>query len=392
MDSPSSAQRLGAATAAIWLLCGAAFGLVVWFGLLRGDIVRLLVPETIDPRHWTSPMPWPIVVPAASTVLAGALASALGNIILRRSATSARAVVVLALWLVVVATFAVVGTLSGISLLIGRGAPASLSTVAQGLPADLAPALYAGLITGWIAALLATIGRPRVGGRAVPPPIPSPVSADGRGSTRPGRRLDAAIMVVAAASAVALVAAGAAESAQASASGLAGHAPPSMQQPAPTPVPTGTPPPARAPGDHPADPNWCTVSQLAFADLGGDAATGHREESVQVTNTGRDHCVLPGYPDVAFADAHGVDVPAAVRNGSGFMTQDPGSAALTLAPGDRAVAWLAWDATDGRTVIPQLYLAPYAGADRQLLITRGMDITAQTEVAVTAWSRPTAGP
>ncbi len=109
---------------------------------------------------------------------------------------------------------------------------------------------------------------------------------------------------------------------------------------------------------------------------------------MSATNTGRDTCVLPGYPDLAFADEHGIEVPAAVRDGSGFMTQDAGPAALVLAPGDQAVASLAWDATDGRSVIRDLFLAPYAGADRQLIVTAGMDITAQTEVAVTAWSRP----
>jgi hypothetical protein len=89
---------------------------------------------------------------------------------------------------------------------------------------------------------------------------------------------------------------------------------------------------------------------------------------------------MTGYPDLAFADEHGSAVAAAVRNGSGFMAQDPGP--VTLHPGDRVIAVLAWDATDGRSIIPQLWVAPYAGADRNLLTTTGMDITADHPAAV----------
>jgi hypothetical protein len=163
-------------------------------------------------------------------------------------------------------------------------------------------------------------------------------------------------------------------------------APPAVQQPQVDPVPTGTPPAPVAPGDHPLDPAWCLSSQVAIDVLGGDAATGHRMAVVGLTNIAEDACVLPDYPDVAFADEHGVAVDAAVRHGGGFMTDDPGPAALLLQPGASAHAELAWDATDGRSTIPTLYAAPVAGAERQYVtLDHPFDITAESEVAVTAW-------
>ncbi len=143
MVSRFAALWLGLSAAAIWLLCGAAFAVVVWFGLLRGDVVRLVVPETIDPRYWQSGMPRPIVIPAASTLLIAALVTVLGGTILRRAPSSLRPVVVPAFWLVVVASFAIAGALSGIAVLLGRGPPPSVSTIAQGLPDALALSLYA---------------------------------------------------------------------------------------------------------------------------------------------------------------------------------------------------------------------------------------------------------
>jgi hypothetical protein len=359
--------RAGIAAAVLWLASGVVFAAIVWFRLYTGDVIRLLVPETIPVETWQLSLPWQVAIPLLSTLFVAA-AAAFGTGRLRTPGSEPpRRVLLLAIWLVVVATGAVVGVLTGIGALIGNGQPPRLAFIAQGLPDAIAPALYWGLLTGWLPAL---VSLPPRGGREASPRMPWQLPA-----------------VIALVSGVSLVAATAVVTAEARSAGLQGEPPSSVQEPQPDPIPTGTPPPMVAPGTYVIDPSWCTPSQLLLAAGGADAATGHRTAAVSATNVGQDPCVLPDYPDVAFADEHGVAVEAAVRHGGGFMTDDPGPAALTLQPGDMATAFLAWDATDGRTVIPTLYLAPYAGAERQFIaLAQQFDITAASEVAVTAWA------
>ena len=361
----------GLVAALLWLASGVLFGLIVWFGLYTGDVVRLFVAETVPVEIWHAGAPWMVLIPLASTLaFGGATAWAIGRVAPQAatSGSSARTLRFLASWMVVVLAGAAVGAAGGIGTLLGSGPPPRLAFVVQGLPDAVAAGLGAGLLLGWLPALIAL-------GRARPATTASPTPA----VTAPG--------VVAAIAALVLIASTAVVVSDARQAGLAGEAPSSVQQPQPDPVPTGTPPPIVAPGDHPIDPSWCTPSQLQLEAGAADAATGHRSAILVATNTGQDACVMPGYPDVAFADEHGVAVEAAVRYGGGFMTEDPGATPFALAPGTEAVARIAWDATDGRTVIPQLYLAPFPGAERTLLILeQGLDITAATEVAVTAWA------
>jgi hypothetical protein len=59
---------------------------------------------------------------------------------------------------------------------------------------------------------------------------------------------------------------------------------------------------------------------------------------------------------------------------------------LELEPGSTAVSYAAWDATDGRTTLDTLYVAPFAGAERTVVtLERAWDLTAASVVAVTAW-------
>lgn len=371
MSRSTTTLIAGTVAGAIWLLVGIALAVVVWFGLFRSDAFRLVLPETISIQYWHLAMPWPIVIPVASTVAVGGLVSLSTRAIVAHASRADRRLVVLAIWLSVVLSAGIVGAIGGVAVLVGRGAPSSLSLIGQGLPEALAPALYWGVVTGWLPAVLATTARWNAVDMSDPQaaiPLVVPLCV-------------ALVSCVIFAGSVAVV------TAQALAAGLSGQPPAAVQAPIPTPTPTGTPPPERAPGGYPVDPSWCVSSQLTFADRGGDAATGHREEAVSVMNSSRTDCVLPGYPDAAFADDHGFAVAAVVHQGGGFMTADPGPTQLTLTPGQSATTWLNWDATDGRTIIHQLYIAAYPGGERvRVMAEGGMDITASTQVAITAWA------
>lgn len=361
--------RAGILAALLWIGSAAGFAAVVWFGLYRGDVVRLVLIETIPVGTWQREQPWPGIIALASTLGFGAsVAWGIGRLH-TVAAASSRTALLLGSWLIVVLAGGAIGLAAGIGTVIGSGVP-RLAFLAQGVPGAIALGLAAGVLYGWMPAWLSL--PPRRPGDAAPASIAPQVLGG-----------------VAIAAAVGLIVATALVVAQSRRAGLEGQAPPSVIQPQPAPVPTGTPPAPIAPGEHPIDPAWCTPSQLLLHAGGGDAATGHRAAMLIATNTGGDGCVLPGYPDVAFADEHGVAVEAAVRHGGGFMTDDPGASPFELEPGARAVAYLAWDATDGRTAIPQVYIAPYPGALRTLtFVDPEFDITAQTEVAVTAWSPP----
>ena len=366
MFSLAPAVRAGLAAAVVWLGSGAAFAVIVWFGLYQGDIVRLLVPETIPVETWQLAPPWLALVPLASTLTFGG-ATAWGVHLLHAVSGIPRRALLLATWMVVVLAGSATGAATGIGNVIGNGPPPRLAFLAQGVPDAVALGLAAGLLFGWIPAWIA---------------LPS------RTSPRTGRDIPAAVTgTIAAIAAIALISATAVVVADARQAGLEGTPPPSVQQPQPDPVPTGAPPAGVAPGDHPIDPAWCTPSQLLLEVGGGDAATGHRAATLLATNTGADSCVLPGYPDVAFADEHGVAVDAAVRYGGGFMTEDPGATPFSLEPGASATAWIAWDATDGRSTLNQVFIAPYPGAVRSVVFVEPpFDISAQTEVALTAWA------
>jgi hypothetical protein len=359
--------RAGILAAALWLASGACFAVVVWFGLYRGDVIRLILVETVPVEIWQRAQPWPVVIALASSLAFGASSSwAIGRLH-AAAPDSPRSTLLLGSWLLVVLAGAAVGLAAGVGSLVGSGVP-RLAFLAQGVPDAAVLGVAAGLLYGWMPAWLSL---PR---RRPAEPTPASVTPQVLGA-------------VAIAAGIGLIVATALVAAQSRREGMQGIAPPSVVQPAPAPVPTGTPPPAVAPGEHPADPSWCTPSQLLLQAGGADGATGHRAATITATNIGEDGCVLPGYPDVAFADEHGVAVEAVVRYGGGFMTDDPGPSPFALPPGTRAVARLAWDATDGRSLIPQVYIAPYPGAQRSLAIVEPrFDITAQTEVAVTAWA------
>ena len=60
------------------------------------------------------------------------------------------------------------------------------------------------------------------------------------------------------------------------------------------------------------------------------------------------------------------------------MAIDPGPAPITLEPGSSATSELGWDASDGRTLIGAVWIAPYQGVTRTVL-PADFDITAEAD-------------
>ena len=136
--------------------------------------------------------------------------------------------------------------------------------------------------------------------------------------------------------------------------------------------------------EGPIGSDWCEAGNLSIEIEGTDAATGHRRAALRATNVGSTPCVLNGYPDIAIADARGDEVPLEIVRGSSFMATDPEPSVVVIPPGGGAACVLGWDATDGRTSIGAVYVAPYAGLPRTALAA-SWDMTAATRVATTAW-------
>lgn len=132
---------------------------------------------------------------------------------------------------------------------------------------------------------------------------------------------------------------------------------------------------------------------MEFSDGGGDAATGHRRGVILARNVADDPCSLTGYADLVFIDAGGSPVAGVVEPGEGFMTDDPGPAAIVLLPGWAAMADLAWDAVGGGPDLAAAMIAPYAGADpvRLEVAWASTDIAHGATVKIAAWQYDSPG-
>lgn len=161
---------------------------------------------------------------------------------------------------------------------------------------------------------------------------------------------------------------------------------------APDPSSPVNPPPSVAADAVAADSSWCTPEQAMVLLSGGDAATGHRVQTIRVMNFSETPCVLNGYPDLAFADASGSAIDVTVSHGNSFMTTDAGAQPITLEPGGYAKASIGWNAmaTSGELATYFLFAAMYPGLERGSWPVE-LDIVAGGEVQVTAWQLSDAG-
>jgi hypothetical protein len=145
--------RAGILAAALWLASGACFAVVVWFGLYRGDVIRLILVETVPVEIWQRAQPWPVVIALASSLAFGASSSwAIGRLH-AAAPDSPRSTLLLGSWLLVVLAGAAVGLAAGVGSLVGSGVP-RLAFLAQGVPDAAVLGVAAGLLYGWMPAWL----------------------------------------------------------------------------------------------------------------------------------------------------------------------------------------------------------------------------------------------
>ncbi|MGB3373670.1 MAG: DUF4232 domain-containing protein, partial [Microbacterium sp.] len=148
------------------------------------------------------------------------------------------------------------------------------------------------------------------------------------------------------------------------------------------------------PGGSAVPEGACTTGNSTLMAPQPDGATGHRGQMIQLVNAADAPCTLEGYPDVAYGDQNGHLLDVTVERGGSFMAQDPGSAPITLQPGESAIAVIGWDANSmhGQLVASTLWVAAHPG-DARLMWDMRLDIIPGATVHVTAWHlhQPAAG-
>ena len=379
-----------AVASVLWFASGAAYGLFVWFSALPVD-PAIVFPETISAYTWQSVAPWNVVLPALG-VLAFAAVFALVVQLLRRPGRGT----FLPVWFASIAASFVTALLFAIGQTAANWPPMRAAMVLQYVSEALPDAGYWGIVWGWAPALVAVLLARRVGSPAkvAPDATTAPDAVAARDAAAPAARRAAAAPALVAALLVLVAGVGIVASVPAADTAnraLNDDTPPAVVEPQPTYTP---PPPASvAPGDFVIPADWCTGDQLSLLAGGGDAATGHRQFSFSATNISGAPCVLEGYPDVAFGNDESGDLGVTVFHGGSFMTEDAGSAPITLEPGAQALTQLGWNAnaTAGVFATQTVWAAPYPGAER-LPFRQELDITAGSTVAVTAWELVVADP
>ncbi|MEV6913984.1 DUF4232 domain-containing protein [Amycolatopsis sp. NPDC051106] len=106
--------------------------------------------------------------------------------------------------------------------------------------------------------------------------------------------------------------------------------------PPPVPAPTTTPSPAYAP--PPSTGLSLSVGQV-------EAGLGHRASVLTLTNRDSAPRKVTGYPDLKILAGDGSPLEVKVEHGTSYFARDLGPQNVTLKPGGKVVAVLAWSAT-----------------------------------------------
>lgn len=366
-------QRLALAVAALVIAVGwfasAAIGSALSFSSpIPSGFVHLFLPETI-PHYAVTDGGLMSVAAVLSAIACGALFIVFWMLLAASARTSARFG---GAWLAAILASFATTLLWSIGSVIGNWPPMRLAMMFGDVQQNLLGAGYIGIIWGWLPALIVVLMLRRA------EPHPAPAATRQR---RAVRWIPAGVAAAAVLALLGVVPLAVAE--------------PDPQVPVAQPEATPTTPPVvyGSPTVGPAfqdpDPSWCSSEQLQAGLGGGDAATGHRMQRVELTNTSAASCVLTGYPDLAFDDVDGWAMDILVVTGGSFMTTDAGAQPITLEPGMSAHADIGWNAqaAAGDTQAGTILVAPYAGTERTPL-SFTLDIVAGGNVAVTAWQLP----
>ncbi|RLV10134.1 hypothetical protein CTZ27_02570 [Streptomyces griseocarneus] len=148
----------------------------------------------------------------------------------------------------------------------------------------------------------------------------------------------------------------------------------------------------------PSSPSSPACPESGLLVRAGDVnpATGLRAMGLEVVNCDTSRHVVEGYPDVRVLGKDHAPLDVTMELGAASFSsavQDAGPTRLTLRPGERAVAELAWRNTVDTTGEPAdgayLSVAPAPGAARQE-VPELIDLGTTGKLGVTAWARPRA--
>lgn len=386
--SRPAAVTTAATATALWLVSGALAVAVSWSGLLPASVGAVL-PVTIPFSPGMRPWAWGVgttLLAAAVVFLVARLLVPLADRVDDRVARFALA------WFAIVLAGGAAGLAQDLATIVGALPAPRLRMLLDGLGTDATVGAWWGVVQGWLPALLV---RRRTTG-----PVASLSGPDDRTSpaTRPPVRRRQAVLVTTAVVAVAAVVATgalgqrAARVTSAQEAAVAEGADPGLGA-LPDPYAEGTPVPTLDPERDPdRDPSWCTRDQamLLLGETG--AATGHRSQTLRLTNFTDAPCVVEGYPDVAFADQNGNELAVTVEQGASFLAEDPGYDQFELPAGASAVTTLGWDAgaTSDALVARTLFAAPFATDERGSWPVE-LDVVEGSVVHVTAWALETGG-
>ena len=106
--------------------------------------------------------------------------------------------------------------------------------------------------------------------------------------------------------------------------------------PPPVPTPTTTPSPTYGPPQP-------TGLSLSVGQV--EAGLGHRASVLTLTNLDTAPRKVTGYPDLKILAGDGAPLDVHVEHGTSYFARDLGPQDLTLQPGEKVVAVLAWSAT-----------------------------------------------
>lgn len=370
-----------------WILPAAVAGLAWWASAMisalgrttlsgpQAQVLAIFAPPTIPYTQLTAPAPWGPAAVLLSVVGAAAVYAVLTAVIAIDRQPRLRVVVALAAaWFAAVATGAVMGLVATATAFIARG-----TVVAVGSEPFTADVQW-GLAWGWLPAVVVLMLARRA-------PAQSDEAQTDEAQPGDARRR---ILVPVVASAVFIVAAvglvavtpGAEQAWHSELTASAG------ETAVETPPPSVEPVPLVAPGDWTIDPAWCTPGQLEFTASVPDAFAGNRGMVVTATNVSGAPCVLESYPDVAFSDILENPLEVSVEHGTSMAAADAGIVRIEVAANSSARFTLGWGAmpTQGLEAAGWLWVAPYVGAERQL-VQVDTDITGG-EVTTTAWQAP----
>ena len=390
----ASGPTLVAATAAgLWLVSGALAVAVSWSGLLPASVGAVL-PATIPFSPGVRPWAWGV----GTTLLAAAVVFLVARLLvpLATRVDDRTARVALA-WFAIVLAGGAAGLALDLATIVAALPAPRLRMLLDGLGTDATIGAWWGVVQGWLPALLV---RRRAAVPAPSTPEPDDELTAGRTAATPSRarRRQTVLVATAVVAVAAVVATGAlgqraARVASAQEAAVAEGADPALGA-LPDPYAEGTPVPTLDPGRDPdRDPSWCTRDQAMMLLGEPGAATGHRSQTLRLTNYTDAPCVVEGYPDVAFADQNGHELAVTVEQGGSFLAEDPGYGQFELPAGASAVTTLGWDAgaTSGALVARTLYAAPFATDERGSWPVE-LDVVAGSVVHVTAWSLETGAP